>query len=371
MTSTPLFLFGTLRHEKLLEVVAGTRLATEPAVLPGYRVVWAEGERFPLLIADADGAVEGLLIRPDENALRRLDFYEIGFGYHRREVTVQAPAPVRAQVYFPNEDWTPGAPFSMTEWSEKFADLIIEAARELMQFVGRKSEEDIARMYPQILSRADSRRRARTAPSPMIEDADLPGEAQLERTERPYADYFSVREDWLQFPRFGGGLSETVKRATFLSGDAVTVLPYDPRTENVLVIRQFRHGPFCRGDTNPWTLEPIAGRIDAGETAEGTAHREMEEEANLTAKALHEVGRYYPSPGAFSEWLVSYVAIADLDGQDGTVSGLATEAEDIKSHVMPLRQLLRHIETGAANTGPLILSAFWLDANKDRLTSAH
>ncbi|MBN8194773.1 ADP-ribose diphosphatase, partial [Bacillus sp. NTK074B] len=85
------------------------------------------------------------------------------------------------------------------------------------------------------------------------------------------ARFFAVIEDRLRHRRFGGGMSETVLRAAFLMSDAVTVLPYDPVRDRVMVGEQFRAGPFARGDRNPWSIEAIAGRIDAGEAPETAA----------------------------------------------------------------------------------------------------
>jgi hypothetical protein len=81
---------------------------------------------------------------------------------------------------------------------------------------------------------------------------------------------------------------------------------------------------------------------------------------------LHLAARYYPTPGAVSEYLFSYVASADLAGKDGTIGGVDGEAEDIMSHVIPLDEALGMIETGAINTGPLILSLNWLALNRER-----
>ncbi len=53
------------------------------------------------------------------------------------------------------------------------------------------------------------------------------------------------------------------------SADAVTVLPYDPVRDRVLLIEQYRFGVHMRGDPRPWVLEPVAGRIDAGRDARG------------------------------------------------------------------------------------------------------
>ena len=154
-----------------------------------------------------------------------------------------------------------------------------------------------------------------------------------------------------------------VSRETLVGGDAVTVLPFDPVTGNVLVIRQFRHGPFVRGDANPWCLEPVAGRIDPGESATEAAYRELEEEAGLSAIKMIEVSRYYPTPGAFSEHLTNFVALCDLSNADGFLGGEANEHEDIRSDVIPLARLEDLIANGVANTGPLIMSGQWLAAN--------
>ncbi|MCB2157335.1 MAG: NUDIX domain-containing protein, partial [Rhodobacteraceae bacterium] len=44
--------------------------------------------------------------------------------------------------------------------------------------------------------------------------------------------------------------------------------------DRVLLIEQFRMGPYARGDAEPWLIEAIAGRVDPGETPEDAARRE-------------------------------------------------------------------------------------------------
>lgn len=93
-----------------------------------------------------------------------------------------------------------------------------------------------------------------------------PEDVQVQTRTEPYAGFFAVEVQDLRFRRFDGTVSAPVNRAGFVSGDAVTVMPYDPVRDRVLLIEQFRFGPHLRGDVNPWQLEVIAGRIDAGET---------------------------------------------------------------------------------------------------------
>ena len=140
-------------------------------------------------------------------------------------------------------------------------------------------------------------------------------------------------------------------------------------SDRVMLIEQFRAATYLRGDPNPWSLEAIAGRQDGGETHEEAAHREALEETGLTLQDLHRVGGYYGSPGANTEYLTSYIGIADLpDGVEG-VGGLASEAEDIRSMVVPFERLMAAVDSGEAENAPLILSALWLARLRPNLRS--
>jgi ADP-ribose pyrophosphatase len=190
---------------------------------------------------------------------------------------------------------------------------------------------------------------------------------QVIARRQPYAGFFSVEEYDLRFRRFDGAMSPVVRRAVFISGDAVTVLPYDPVRDRVLLIEQFRAAVHARGDDQPWLLEVIAGRVDPGETPQEAARREAAEEAGLALGDLLEVAGYYPSPGAKAEYLYSYVALADLpDGTAGTF-GLASEAEDIRGHLIGFDQLMALVRSGEAANAPLILTALWLERERGRL----
>lgn len=368
--TTPLFLFGTLLDPELFEIVSGAPLQARPARLKDASAHWVAGESFPVLKHAPGHIAKGIVVMPDAAMRSRLDFYELGFGYGVETRTVETDdGPLAVDLYVPKADWPVGADWSLADWQVEYGALSRLAARDYMNLRDALTPEAAARAFPQIRMRAASRLRAEADPSPECFEPQMSGRTITpDRTEQPYIDYFAVREDWLSFPRFDGVTGPVVKRASFLGGDAVTVLPYDPRTESVLMIRQFRHGAFARGDRNAWTLEPAAGRIDPEETPEDTARRELFEETGVTATSLHLVGRYYPSPGAYSEYLYSYVATADLSTADRGIGGLASEAEDIMSHVVPLDAAMDMITTGAANTAPLILSLTWLALNKARLS---
>lgn len=183
----------------------------------------------------------------------------------------------------------------------------------------------------------------------------------------PHAGFFAVAEVVLSYRRFDGAMSGPLTREIFLAGDAVTVLPYDLVRDRVLLIEQMRMGPHGRGDALPWQLEAIAGRIDPGETPEDCARREAVEEAGLALGALQKVAEYYPSPGALSEYLYSYVALCDLPDGAAGVFGAAEEAEDIRGHLLGFEALLALVASGEVTNAPLLLTALWLQRERPRL----
>lgn len=369
-----LFFYGTLLHPPLLATVLGRAAAGEPARLAGHRVTWAAGESFPL-IAPAPGATaEGWLVRGLAAAeVARLDHYEGGFAYRLRPVGVTTAAgPATALVYFPEPGhWTAGTEWRLDDWVARWGAVAVAAAEDWMAAAGRVGPEALRARYPQMLIRAASRLRAAAHPAPTgLRRAAAAGDVAVAAFRIPYAGFFAVEERDLRFRRFDGTMSAVVTRAAFVSGDAVTVLPYDPVRDRVLVIEQFRPGPHARGDPEPWLLEPIAGRIDAGESPEAAARREAAEETGLALGRLIEVASYYPSPGAKTEYLYSYVALCDLPDAAAGLGGATEEAEDIRAHVIDFAALMALVRTGEADNGPLLVSALWLAAERPGLRAA-
>jgi ADP-ribose pyrophosphatase len=232
---------------------------------------------------------------------------------------------------------------------------------DIAALMGIFSADQIRARLPMMAVRACARVRAACSSPEAGRTVTLAG------VNTPYAAFFSVEEFDLTHTRFDGAQSRPLRRAALVSGDAVTVLPYDPIRRRVLLVQQFRTGPLARGDSDPWQYEAIAGRIDGGETPEDAARREAYEEAGLTLNDLHFVAGYYPSPGILSEYLYSYVALCDLPDSAAGIFGLDTEGEDIKSHLLDVDELLARMANGAqGSNGPLILTALWLGQNLHR-----
>ncbi len=350
-------------------------LRLSPATLADHAVlhaVSASGQQqdFPLFTALPGSVARGLVIRPDAEARARLDAYERVFGYDTATVTVTTAAGAEdATIYIPRAHlWRGGAPWRLEDWVAGPGVLAPEVAAEVMALLPDTAPEAILERFKMLEIRASSRRRARKEPAPATlrrspSDADV----ELVALRRPYTWFFGVEEADLRFRKFDGSYSDPVTRAGFVMGDAVTVLPYDPVRDRVMLVEQFRFGPFARGEVNAWSLEPIAGRIDATETPETAARREAQEETGLSLQALHPVSRYYVSPGAVTEFIVSYVGVADLPDSAEGVGGLDAEAEDIRAHVISFDCLMDMVASGEVANAPLLISAQWLSMNRARL----
>lgn len=365
------FLYGTLCHAPLLEAVLGHAPEMMPAELPGHAVLAVPGAAYPRIVAQPGSRAIGVLIEVGKGDLARLDYYEGGFGYARRQVNVSAEdgSPRPAQVYFPPSDGAAqsGPAWSLHGWAARWGAVTVEAARDVMRNFPDRPAREVMRRYPMILGRAASRLRARADAPATLRRAAAPADVEIEQLRQPYANYFAVEEADLRFRRFDGSMSPAVTRAGFVINDAVTVLPYDPARDRVMVIEQFRAGPHLRGDANSWSLEPIAGRVDGDETPHDAAHREAGEEAGLPLTRLEEIAAYYPSPGAVTEFLYSYLAVAELPDAAKGLGGVASEAEDIRAHVISFDALMDLIVRGEVLNGPLLLSALWLQRERERL----
>lgn len=260
--------------------------------------------------------------------------------------------------------WALDAPLGLGPGGEEGAPdlaLAAEVARLILTAPGEA--EAVAARLPMIATHAASRLRGaamRPSGAPIV--PERPGAVEVRARRQPYAGFFAVEEWDLRHRRHDGRWTAEMTRSGLVSGDAVVVLPYDPARDRVLVIEQFRFAPLLRADPQPWLLEPVAGRIDAGETPEQATRREAVEEAGLRLDRLVPAIHHYPSPGALGEFLYLYLAVTHLPDDVTGVHGLADEHEDIRSHLLSRAHLSRMVADGAITNGPLAMLSLWLDA---------
>jgi len=368
-----LFFYGTLRDADLLRLILGPcadNIIIRDAQLAQHCVYWAKDQVFPMICAEPGAIAVGVLLTDltDEH-VARLDYYEGGFGYTLKPIQVSVTDEIfDALTYFPDSGlWERGEVWSLPAWQAAWGDLNRKAAQEAMGYFGQISAAELAKRMPMIRSRAAARIAAADEVPANIRSDTSSNEVIDISIEPTHAGFFVTRTYELRHPTFAGGLSDTVHREVFVATDAAIVLPYDPKRDRVLLVEQFRMGPYGRGDPKPWMLEPVAGRVDPGETPEDAAHRECFEEAGLRLGHLEKIAGYYCSPGCSTEYFHCYVGLCDLPQETTGQGGLDSEHEDIRTHVLGFNEAMELLTSGEADNGPLILSLVWLARERDRL----
>ena len=90
-------------------------------------------------------------------------------------------------------------------------------------------------------------------------------------------------------------------REIVLAPNSVCVVPVDDEG-NLYLVRQFRKPP------DRVMLEVVAGGVDEGESPLEAAHRELGEEAGLTAESMELLSIFWTSPGFCTERMHAYLA---------------------------------------------------------------
>lgn len=367
------FLVEPLADARLFAALTGGAAGDgTPAVLANHAIRAGHDGLGIGPVRTPDAAAPGFVVSLGREAREALEFYMSATGLAPMVAPVELEGGGGRRVV---DTWVlPGAlaerDWSRGSWEGEWRDLVCEAAEEVGRLRGHKGNEEMPTLMTGIGYRALGRARGRRAACPAeIRSTFGPADVELLRSEPAYANYFAVDEYLLRFRRFDGSLSAPVERAVFGSGDAVTLLPYDPVRDTVLLVEQFRTGPFARGEADPWCLECVAGRCDPMEAPEATARREAEEEAGLRIGRVERVGAYYSSVGMLSEYLTAFVGEADLSSAGGEF-GLAVEDEDIRAHVVTRTAAMEAVASGEVNNGPTIIALLWLDKHAERLRHA-
>lgn len=372
-----LFFYGTLRHVPLLELVLGRALEPgelSPAHLPGYAVHLKEGATFPFISPEPMEHAAGVVLSglsPQEVA--RVDFYEIyaGFTLEEAEVVTADGGTMRVGVYLPDDPKMARGPrFDVADWAARWGDMVVETAAEYMAHFGRPDAAKAGALYDHFLARGAVRVRAKTAPPPAFRRDLAAEDVETQALDGGYAGFFRMDRFAIRHRRFDGQMSGRFEREVFVAFDAALLLPYDPVTDQVLIVEQLRFGPLARGDRRASVLEPIAGLVDAGETPQAAAEREAMEETGLRLREIRAMYEGYSSPGYSSEYFYCFLGLCDLSAYTPGIGGHDGENEDIRGHVLSFDEAMALVDTGEINAIPLIGMLTWLAGRRDGLRGA-
>lgn len=183
---------------------------------------------------------------------------------------------------------------------------------------------------------------------------------RIEKKRYVLDDFFKVEEAYLQFEQFDGEMSNTVRRVSLERGNSVAVLTFNRYINKLILISQFRYPTYKNG--HGWTVETIAGIIDAGETPEDAARREVQEETGLILSSLEHVTTFYPSPGGSSEQIhLYYSEVSGESTMKNHPGGMVNVGEDIISLEISLEDALGKIRSGEIIDAKTIIGIYWLE----------
>ena len=190
-------------------------------------------------------------------------------------------------------------------------------------------------------------------------------DVELIEKQVAFRGYFQIDRLRLRFPLYEGGMSREVEREVLERGQVAAVLLVDPNRNCVVLIEQFRPGPYAAGEP-PWLIEAVAGVIESGESAEELARREAREEANCEITDLFPIMRFFTSPGASTESVALFCGRVDSSDAGG-VHGLAEEGEDIRVLVVSVDEALSLLREGRIVNAKTIIALQWLASNYDKV----
>jgi ADP-ribose pyrophosphatase len=206
---------------------------------------------------------------------------------------------------------------------------------------------------------------ART-PRPIPPHADVVIESQT----RAWSGRFAVDLIRFRHRRFDGAMSPSRTWELWRRGRAVALVPYDPITDSVVLIEQFRLPALAAG-IEPVLVELPAGLVEDGEDLEAAMHRELHEEMCLEADRLRHIGAYLLTAGGSDELLDLYIGRvhAPATGRDGIVghAGAETEGEDIRARVWPADKAIALALEGKTPNSVTTIGLLWLAANRNIL----
>ncbi len=134
------------------------------------------------------------------------------------------------------------------------------------------------------------------------------------------------------------------------SGDWVNIIPLTA-DEEVVMIEQYRHG------SEEVTLEIPGGMVDADESPQSAAAREMLEETGYaTMREVVRLGKVRPNPAIHNNWIHTFLA-RDVSLRQKPI---IESTEHTIVRLVPLADIPRLIADGSINHALVVVGFHWL-----------
>jgi ADP-ribose pyrophosphatase len=164
---------------------------------------------------------------------------------------------------------------------------------------------------------------------------------------------FQVRRDLSVSPHRGSEHDFFVLE----SSDWINIIPLTAK-DKVVMIEQYRHG------SEEVTLEIPGGMVDAGESPQAAAAREMLEETGYAAtREVVSLGKVRPNPAIHNNWIHTFLA-RDVELRQKPV---IESTEHTIVRLVPLADVPSLIIDGTINHALVVVGFHWLSLCEQRL----
>jgi len=195
-------------------------------------------------------------------------------------------------------------------------------------------------------------------------------DVQIISSDIAWKGRFSVEIVKFRHRRFDGAMSGVRTWELFCRGRAAAVLPYDPMTDQVALIEQFRLPALAAG-LDPLMIEIPAGLCDGSEDPADTVFREAQEEMGFAVDLLEPIGDFVLTPGGSDERCTMFVGRirAPQAGPNGLIGqgGLAAEQEDIRVRLHSATNAIEAAVAGRFPNSVTTIALLWLAARREWL----
>ncbi len=172
-----------------------------------------------------------------------------------------------------------------------------------------------------------------------------------------YSGFFKLKKIEFNYQKHDGSWSNQVDREIFGGSHVSTLLPYDPKRKEIILIQQFRAGVISRYDKD-YLFEIVAGIIDVNETPEETAKRECFEETGCIVNKVTPVLGYFPAPGSSESYYNLFLGeVNSFEGE--RIRGLETENENILVKSYKIEEVRNMLKKGKIKNGLTLIALQW------------
>jgi ADP-ribose pyrophosphatase len=177
---------------------------------------------------------------------------------------------------------------------------------------------------------------------------------------------FPLQRIRFTYERFDGARSAELTWELWRRGRGVAVIPYDPATDRLALIEQFRLPALSAGLQAVMTECP-AGLLEPGEDPELAGRRELTEETGLVAGRFESIGRYMLMQGGCDETMHFYAAQVTLPRAATGTHGLVHEGEDIRLRILAAEDAFALLDANRIENASAAVCLWWLRHHRPRL----